>query len=125
MAELPRYNVHNGVGSMAVAQFLYLRDHLASKMPSSLPSPRRIIKHASVALAQVIFGPGSQQRVLAGSSVSCPNAQLSCHNTTAANTCCLNAPGGQLLQTQVGLDSFSTCTNECLQIIETRVPDAV
>ncbi|KFY39121.1 hypothetical protein V495_06143 [Pseudogymnoascus sp. VKM F-4514 (FW-929)] len=33
--------------------------------------------------------------------MSCPNAQLSCHNTTAvADLCCFNAPGGQLLLTQ-------------------------
>ncbi|KAI4240970.1 MAG: hypothetical protein L6R40_004850 [Gallowayella cf. fulva] len=39
--------------------------------------------------------------VLAGSPASCPNPQLSCQNTTAvADTCCFNAPGGQLLQTQ-------------------------
>lgn len=31
---------------------------------------------------------------------SCLNAQLSCHNTTAvADTCCFNAPGGELLVT--------------------------
>ncbi|KAL8718184.1 MAG: hypothetical protein Q9225_004646 [Loekoesia sp. 1 TL-2023] len=39
--------------------------------------------------------------VLGGSPPSCPNPQLSCQNTTAvADTCCFNAPGGQLLQTQ-------------------------
>ncbi|ELR10384.1 hypothetical protein GMDG_00797 [Pseudogymnoascus destructans 20631-21] len=33
--------------------------------------------------------------------MSCANAQLSCHNTTAvADLCCFNAPGGQLLLTQ-------------------------
>jgi hypothetical protein len=32
---------------------------------------------------------------------SCLNPQLSCHNTTAvADTCCFNAPGGELLVTQ-------------------------
>jgi ribonuclease T2 len=36
-----------------------------------------------------------------GTLESCPNPVLSCHNTTAvSNTCCFNAPGGQLLQTQ-------------------------
>jgi ribonuclease T2 len=35
------------------------------------------------------------------SSVSCAaNAPLSCHNTTAYDTCCFNFPGGDLLQTQ-------------------------
>ncbi|KAI4182293.1 MAG: hypothetical protein L6R41_006076 [Letrouitia leprolyta] len=39
--------------------------------------------------------------VLGGSPATCSNTQLSCHNTTAvADTCCFNAPGGQLLQTQ-------------------------
>jgi ribonuclease T2 len=34
-------------------------------------------------------------------SSSCPNAQLSCHNSSAvADTCCFNYPGGQFLQTQ-------------------------
>ncbi|KAI4141327.1 MAG: hypothetical protein L6R39_005397 [Caloplaca ligustica] len=39
--------------------------------------------------------------VLGGSPATCSNPQLSCQNTTAvADTCCFNAPGGQLLQTQ-------------------------
>lgn len=50
------------------------------------------------------FGIAAAQIALvaAGSPPSCPsNGQLSCQNTTAvANTCCFNAPGGQLLQTQ-------------------------
>ncbi len=52
-------------------------------------------------LAQVsllaTFSDGLQPR---GTSASCPNAQLSCHNTTAVGTCCLNYPGGLMLQTQ-------------------------
>ncbi len=52
-------------------------------------------------LAQVsllaTFSDGLQPR---GTSASCPNAQLSCHNTTAVDTCCLNYPGGLMLQTQ-------------------------
>ncbi|KAI9726449.1 MAG: ribonuclease T2-like [Chrysothrix sp. TS-e1954] len=38
----------------------------------------------------------------AGCPASCPSdIPLSCHNKTAvSNTCCFNAPGGQLLQTQ-------------------------
>ncbi|SLM36594.1 Ribonuclease T2-like [Lasallia pustulata] len=44
---------------------------------------------------------GSAHRASAGRPPFCPNATLSCHNTTViANTCCFNAPGGQLLQTQ-------------------------
>lgn len=39
--------------------------------------------------------------VFAGTPASCPNTPLSCQNTTAvADTCCFNAPGGLLLQTQ-------------------------
>ncbi|KAL8726132.1 MAG: hypothetical protein Q9181_006169 [Wetmoreana brouardii] len=39
--------------------------------------------------------------VLGGSPATCSNPQLSCQNTTVvADTCCFNAPGGQLLQTQ-------------------------
>ncbi|KAL9018708.1 MAG: hypothetical protein Q9185_004022 [Variospora sp. 1 TL-2023] len=39
--------------------------------------------------------------VLGGTPQTCENAQLSCRNTTAvADTCCFNAPGGQLLLTQ-------------------------
>lgn len=37
----------------------------------------------------------------AASSVACSaNVPLSCHNTTAVDTCCFNYPGGHLLQTQ-------------------------
>lgn len=36
-----------------------------------------------------------------GSPKTCTNTQLSCQNTSSvADTCCFNAPGGQLLQTQ-------------------------
>ena len=39
--------------------------------------------------------------VLGGTPATCSNPQLSCQNTTAvADTCCFNAPGGQLLLTQ-------------------------
>ena len=39
--------------------------------------------------------------VLGGTPASCPNPQLSCQNTTAVeDTCCFNAPGGQMLLTQ-------------------------
>ena len=40
-------------------------------------------------------------QVLGGTPPTCTNPQLSCQNTTAVtDTCCFNAPGGQLLQTQ-------------------------
>jgi hypothetical protein len=36
-----------------------------------------------------------------GAPLSCPNAQVSCRNSSAvADTCCFNSPGGQLLLTQ-------------------------
>jgi hypothetical protein len=45
----------------------------------------------------------------AGSPKTCSNPQLSCQNTTAiSDTCCFNAPGGQLLQTQFWDTSPST-----------------
>ncbi|MCJ1477082.1 ribonuclease T2-like [Lambiella insularis] len=61
-------------------------------MPYSLPSV------AKLAVSSALFAP----LVLAGAPAVCSNTgPLSCHNTTAvANTCCFNAPGGQLLQTQ-------------------------
>ncbi|EOA89884.1 uncharacterized protein SETTUDRAFT_167610 [Exserohilum turcica Et28A] len=63
-----------------------------------MPSLRTLSKLA-VGGAQIILGGG--KRVMGDFTQSCPNAQLSCHNTTAvANLCCFNAPGGQLLQTQ-------------------------
>ncbi len=53
----------------------------------------------------VSFALGATQFLLGdapgGGLISCPNPQLSCHNTTdVENTCCFLAPGGQLLQTQ-------------------------
>jgi hypothetical protein len=45
----------------------------------------------------------------AGSPVTCSSPQLSCQNTTiVSNTCCFNAPGGQLVQTQFWDTSPST-----------------
>lgn len=52
---------------------------------------------ASLVVLPLALGSG-----LAGTGASCKAPlQLSCSNTTAvANTCCFNAPGGQLVQTQ-------------------------
>jgi len=45
----------------------------------------------------------------AGSPVTCSNPQLSCQNSTVvSDTCCFNAPGGQLVQTQFWDTSPST-----------------
>lgn len=72
---------------------------LSDTMPQTMPSLRSIAKFA-LGSAQVALLP-SYRTVDAGSPPSCPNPQLSCHNTTVVqNTCCFNAPGGQLLQTQ-------------------------
>lgn len=73
-----------------------LRDTLAN-MPS--------IKSAAVAATAILAGASSAHRLTArGTYESCPTTSstpLSCHNTTVqSNTCCFNAPGGQLLQTQ-------------------------
>lgn len=64
---------------------------------NNMPSIRTLSKIA-LGGAQVLLGG---QRVAGTFTQSCPNAQLSCHNTTVVeNLCCFNAPGGQLLQTQ-------------------------
>lgn len=61
-------------------------------MRSQIPS-RRIAVAASLLT--------SASGVIAGSSATCLNPQLSCSNTTVVqDLCCFNAPGGQLLQTQ-------------------------
>lgn len=63
------------------------------KMPSLYPSLRSLSKLALVQLAC--------PSVLGGSPPTCTNPQTSCQNSTAvSDTCCFNAPGGQLLQTQ-------------------------
>lgn len=76
---------------------------LADSMPSTMPSLRSIAKFA-LGAAQFAFlaPPNNVAQAAQTSSVSCPTTSvLSCHNTTAqTNTCCFNAPGGQLLQTQ-------------------------
>ncbi|KAK3708119.1 Ribonuclease T2 precursor (RNase T2) [Vermiconidia calcicola] len=64
----------------------------------------RSIFHA-LSVAQTALGLFSPVHRLAsngtGSSAVCPNAQLSCHNTTAVeDLCCFNSPGGSILQTQ-------------------------
>jgi ribonuclease T2 len=84
-----RDRVHNAAASTA--------ESLAAQS-SAMPSFRTLSKIA-LGGAQVILGNGG--RVMGDFTQSCPNAQLSCHNTTAVeNLCCFNAPGGQILQTQ-------------------------
>ncbi|KAH0537493.1 hypothetical protein FGG08_005711 [Glutinoglossum americanum] len=72
---------------------------LASALPkaSSLPSFRSLAKFALGSL-QIGLGPSGRRASVAP---ACSNPQLSCRNTTAVvDTCCFNAPGGQLLLTQ-------------------------
>ncbi|KAL8638154.1 MAG: hypothetical protein Q9228_004663 [Teloschistes exilis] len=65
---------------------------------SSLPSLRQLSKAVSAAVPAALFASGVAR---GGSPPSCSNPQLSCQNTTVVtDTCCFNAPGGQLLQTQ-------------------------
>lgn len=72
---------------------------LLDTVADTMPSLRSLSKYALSAL-------GASQSVFANSNMfeavsSCPNPQLSCHNTTVQpNLCCFNAPGGSLLQTQ-------------------------
>lgn len=66
----------------------------AANMPSLYASLRTL-----PVFSLALLSPS--QRVLGGSPPSCVNPQISCQNTTAVqDTCCFNAPGGQLLQTQ-------------------------
>lgn len=75
------------------------KSYLSSTMPSAFSSLRSIAKVALGSAQVAILSSGST--VSGGAPASCPNAQLSCHNTTVqTNTCCFNAPGGQLAQTQ-------------------------
>jgi len=84
-----REKVHNAAASTA--------EMLAAES-TAMPSLKTLSKIA-LGGAQVILGHGG--RVMGDFTQSCPNAQLSCHNTTAVeNLCCFNAPGGQILQTQ-------------------------
>lgn len=70
-----------------------------SIMPSPSPPSLRAITKAAFSGASLLLGTG--QSVLGGPSQTCTNPQLSCHNTTiVTDTCCFNAPGGQLLLTQ-------------------------
>jgi len=71
-----------------------------------MPSIRALSGYALSAfgLAQTALSgttPNKARQLSNAASASCPNAQLSCHNTTVqTNLCCFNAPGGSLLQTQ-------------------------
>ena len=85
--------------SAALSLWQNIRTYSFDSMPISIPSLRSIARFI-LGLAQVTLLP-SNNAVSGFQTASCPNAQLSCHNTTAVtDLCCFNAPGGQLLQTQ-------------------------
>ncbi|MCJ1372975.1 ribonuclease T2-like [Loxospora ochrophaea] len=68
-------------------------------MPSAFSSIGSLASLALKAANVALISSGNG--VSAGAPATCKNPQLSCHNTSAvADTCCFNAPGGQLLQTQ-------------------------
>ena len=72
-----------------------------ANMPNLLTSIRSVSQFLLLSSQLALFENTRPVTVLGGSPPSCPNAQISCQNTsTVANTCCFNAPGGQLLQTQ-------------------------
>ena len=85
--------------STALSLWQNTRTHLFDSMPNSISSLRSI---ARVILGSTQVALLSSNNAVSGfQTASCPNAQLSCHNTTAVtDLCCFNAPGGQLLQTQ-------------------------
>jgi len=66
-------------------------------MPSLFSSIRTASKAALAYSQMVLLSSGNS--ALGGSPPSCSNPQTSCQNTTIVqDTCCFNAPGGQLLQ---------------------------
>ena len=72
---------------------------LSTTTMPSLTSSFRSISKAAFAYSQIALFSGAS--VHGGSPAVCSNPQLSCQTTTAVqDTCCFNAPGGQLLQTQ-------------------------
>lgn len=90
--------------SYAVSQLSSLRPVALQQLRQTLiemPS----LRNAAVTATALLAGASSAADLVARGTVkSCPvssSTPLSCHNTTAqADTCCFNAPGGQLLQTQ-------------------------
>ena len=74
--------------------------HLSASISSTANMPSLYASLRSLPFFSLALLSPSQ-RVLGGSPPTCSNPQTSCQNTTAVqDTCCFNAPGGQLLQTQ-------------------------
>ena len=70
---------------------------LSNIMPSFMPSLKAFSK-AAWTYSQLAF-LSSTGTVFGGSPDTCSSPQTSCQNTSAVvDTCCFNAPGGQLLQ---------------------------
>ena len=81
--------------------FQTLFSNLPINMPSLASSVRALAQIAITSTQLALLSNPQSTKVLGGAPASCPNPQISCQNTTAiSNTCCFNAPGGQLLQTQ-------------------------
>lgn len=75
-----------------------------ASLSDKMPSIRSLLSTFSL-VTQTVLGLRNPVHRLPSSSLaasaSCPNAQLSCHNSSAVdNLCCFNSPGGTLLQTQ-------------------------
>ena len=93
---------HGALKNLSSLSFLSLpRLHalppLSSTMSSFLPSLKALSKLALTYTHFVLLSTGNT--VSGGAPDTCSNPQTSCQNTSAvANTCCFNAPGGQLLQ---------------------------
>lgn len=71
---------------------------LSSIMSSSFMTSLKALSKAALTYSQIALLYTSAT-VSGGSPETCSSPQTSCQNTTVvANTCCFNAPGGQLLQ---------------------------
>ena len=79
----------------------YLQIQAYISMSSLIPSLQAVAKFVVTSSQLALLTSNDPIRALGGSPPSCSNPQISCQNsTTVSNTCCFNAPGGQLLQTQ-------------------------
>ena len=83
------------------------RTSLSSLMSSFMPSVKALSNLAWTYSQFLLLA--SSNTVLGGSPETCSNPQTSCQNTSAvANTCCFNAPGGQLLQVRQNAQHLHT-----------------
>lgn len=90
---------------------------LSSIMSSFMPSVKALSK-AALTYSQIAL-LSSSSTVSGGSPEACSSPQTSCQNTSVVtNTCCFNAPGGQLLQVRrhaygqyLPIPDYSPCTS--------------